>query len=97
MSNSDPAADFLREAQLRDPTRYAEVAARYPTSTEYDDFRAANGEPRSRTLKRRGPAGGVPRHMRRPMTDEERALRREWLREYALDYALAKELADQGM
>jgi hypothetical protein len=94
--DTDPVA-FLEKAQRNDPERYAELEARFPISTEMDDFRFANGEPRKRTLKRRGLSGGVPRSMRRRLTDEDRAAMREGERELRLTYALAQELAQQGM
>lgn len=81
---------------MRDPKRYAELEAKYPMSTVLDDFRMKHGEPRSRALKRIGPAGGVPLDMRKPMTEEERAAMRAGIREWKLDYALAKEQA-QGV
>lgn len=93
MSAPDAADLFLEAAKLADPERYARLEEQYPLSSEHDNFRAKHGETRAAALRRIGPSGGVPRHMRRRLTDEDRRLLREGVREWQLDYALAKEQA----
>ena len=94
---TDLAAAFLVEAKARDPERYAELEQRYPLSSDYDDQRHKHGEPIKRRRKRLGPAGGVPREKRRRLTDDDRQAWKAWLKEWQLDYAYAKVLADDGL
>lgn len=97
MTTLDAADEFLARAKAADPEHYEELERRFPLSTEYDDYRFRHGEPRGRRLKRIGPSGGIPRHWRRIPTEDEKQARRAGVREHELDYALAKELAQQGM
>lgn len=101
---TDPASaltaeDFFAAISESDPDHYAEVCARYPVQSEYRELRDREGGRKPTKWAR--PSGGVPREMKRVFTAAEldaiREQKREYLREWALDYALAKELADQGM
>lgn len=97
----DAADEFLKEARLRNPKRYAELERRFPIETKYDRARAFLGEPISRNRKRRGKSGGVPREHRRRYTDEEwpavQAAMRAGKREHLEIERLAEELAAEGM
>lgn len=86
---------FALEAQ-RNPVRFAEVAERYPVNSDADEYRFRIGEPPARKRRRDGKLGGPAR--KRRYSDEEweavREARRLGLREWELDYAFAKELAN---
>ena len=93
------AEEVFAQAERDDPQRYAELAARYPINSIYDDQRFRIGEPIDRKRRRDGKLGG-PTHKLR-YSDEEwlevQQARRLGLREWETDYAFAKELAQEGM
>lgn len=93
------AEEFFALMEASDPDRYAEVCARYPVQTEYRELRDRERLGRKPT-KWAYPSGGVPRDAKRRLTAEElqqlRSDKREYLKEWALDYAFAKELAESG-
>src|SRR5438105_2850757 len=98
MAITDNADDFLEAARKADPKRYAELAERFPINTEDDETRFRIGEPPWRKRVRDG-RRGVSRDKRR-YTDAEwaemKTARRRGLREWEVDYAFAKELADES-
>jgi len=94
------AEEVFRAARRLDPDRFKDLADAHPISTPDDDYRHATGwrRPHRKT-------SNVTRHVakseRRIFTDAEWAEAAEAMRagkrEWNLDYALAKEIADEGM
>lgn len=98
---SDAADEFLQEAKLRDPDRYAELEDRFPVESKYDRTRAYLGEPIIRNRKRRGKSGGIPKEHRRRYSDQEwpevKAAHIAGVREHLELERIAEELASEGM
>lgn len=88
----DDADLFLAEMKRRDPERYAALADRYPVISA----RAKRRDRRGRTY--------AATDKREPLSDDarqryvdQREDRLAYIKEWRLDAALAKELADEGL
>lgn len=88
----DAADAFLAESKRRDPDRFAEVAGQYPVISA----RAKRRDRRGRTYE--------PTDKREPLSEnakqryrDQRAARKAELREWAVNYHYALELADEGL
>ena len=86
----DAADEFLTQAKLRDPERYAELEDQYPIITSHAKRRDRRGEV-YRPIEQRGPLSKSAKQRYR----DQRAARKAALRELALDIRLAEE-AQQG-
>lgn len=96
------AEDVFRMAKQQDPALWAEIASRNPVADSVDDdFRHAKGYRRPHRKRDAESTRYVPKDQRRLFTAEEWAetlrLRAAELREMRLTYALANELAQEGM
>ena len=85
------ADEFLAEAKKRDPVAYAKAAAKYPVISARARRRDRRGRIYEPTDKRE-PLSAAARQRYLDQQEERDAYLEDW----RLDYALAKELADQG-
>lgn len=82
----DPADEFLAQAKLRDPQRYAELEDKYPTITAHARRRDRRGEV-YHPIEQRGPLSKSAKQRYR----DQRGARKAALRELALDIRLAED------
>lgn len=88
----DAADAFLAEYKKRNPEQFAEVARRHPLISVRARRRDRSGRVYEPTDKR-GPLSEQAKQRYR----DQRVARRAALREWALDYHYAIELAEEGM
>ena len=101
-TEAETAEDVFRIARREDPEHWAELELAFPVADSPDDtYRHQNGVRRQHRSTGREHTNYIPKSKRRQFSDAEwRRTRSEWkawLKEQRLDYALAKELADEGM
>ena len=101
-SSATTAEDVFRIARQADPERWAEIAAAHSVADSADDdFLHAQGYRRPHRKRDVESTRYVPKEQRRIFTDDEWAEAKEArareLRELRLTYALANELAQQGL